>query len=54
MSSVVLNPVVRMSWLCEHWDENYIDLAKAKIKETVSLFIRRYPESRSCSPLQDV
>ena len=41
---------MRMTWINNHWDSDYIAMAVEKIKETVSLFIWRYPKVISLIP----
>ena len=54
MSSIVLNPMSHMTSIHDNWGKGFIDMAKKKIQQMVSLFILGYPESCSClSPLQD-
>lgn len=33
---LVLNPCIRMTWIRQNWDENYIAKAEQIVKETVS------------------
>ena len=39
-----------MTWINDHWDPEYITMAVETIKETVSLFIRCYPNVVSLIP----
>jgi len=42
IATIVLHPGIRMSWIYEHWEDDYIEDAKAKIRSTVHFY---YPNS---------